>query len=167
MSHRYHYLCMGIIHFTSRMRVEEWLFGCLYYFTEYTVIKFHKVMQLLWSRFKIQFLKKHRVNYLNPLSMKVYKVLIFTLNIKEKMCLLQAFDLFFRLQSTLPKSNSHKSNNRLSRRSIQVLFSLYSIVFNPSQVKFSLSGSYFFSPNRFDLGRVDCICSFLCTADVL
>ena len=36
------------------------------------------------------------------------------------------------LQSTLPKSNSHKSNNRLSRRSIQVLFSLYSIVFNPS-----------------------------------
>ena len=39
---------------------------------------------------------------------------------------------FTVLQSTLPKSNSHKSNNRLSRRSIQVLFSLYSIVFNPS-----------------------------------
>ena len=38
------------------------------------------------------------------------------------------------VQSTLPKSNSHKSNNRLSRRSIQVLFSsyMYSIVFNPS-----------------------------------
>ena len=38
----------------------------------------------------------------------------------------------FYIQSTLPKSNSHKSNNRLSRRSIQVLFSLYAIVFNPS-----------------------------------
>ena len=61
------------------------------------------------------------------------------------------------IQSTLPKSNSHKSNNRLSRRSFQVLFSLYYIVFNPSQVKFSLSRSYFFSPNRFDLGKVDCI----------
>ena len=36
------------------------------------------------------------------------------------------------IQSTLPKSNSHKSNNCLSRRSMQVLFSLYSIVFNPS-----------------------------------
>ena len=36
------------------------------------------------------------------------------------------------LQSTLPKSNLHKSNNRPSRRSIQVLFSLYSIVFNPT-----------------------------------
>ena len=36
------------------------------------------------------------------------------------------------IQSTLPKSNSHKSNNCLSRRSIQILFSLYSIVFNPS-----------------------------------
>ena len=53
--------------------------------------------------------------------------------------------------------NTHKSNNRLSRRSIQVLFSLYSIVFNSSfKVKFSLSRSYFFSPNRFDLGKVDC-----------
>ena len=39
---------------------------------------------------------------------------------------------WFVVQSTLPKSNSHKSNNRLSRRSFQVLFSLYSIVFNPS-----------------------------------
>ena len=36
------------------------------------------------------------------------------------------------LQSTLPKSNSHKSNNRPSRRSIQVLFSLYYIVFYPT-----------------------------------
>ena len=35
------------------------------------------------------------------------------------------------IQSTLPKSFLHKSNNCLSRRSIQVLFSLYSIVFNP------------------------------------
>ena len=35
-------------------------------------------------------------------------------------------------QPCLLKSNSHKSNNRLSRRSFQVLFSLYSIVFNPS-----------------------------------
>ena len=60
------------------------------------------------------------------------------------------------LQSTLPKSNLHKSNNRLSQRSFQVLFSLYSIVFNPSSVEFS-SRSYFFSPNRFDLGKVDCI----------
>ena len=62
-----------------------------------------------------------------------------------------------KLQWTLPKSNSHKSNNRLSRRSIQVLF-LYSIVFNPSEVNFFLSRSYFFSPNRFELGRVDCTC---------
>ena len=61
------------------------------------------------------------------------------------------------VQSTLPKSNSHKSNNCLSRRSIQVLFSLYSIVLTPHKVKFSLSPSYFFSPNRFDLSRVDCI----------
>ena len=36
------------------------------------------------------------------------------------------------LQSTLPKLYLHNSNNHLSRRSIQVLFSLYSIVFNPS-----------------------------------
>ena len=56
----------------------------------------------------------------------------------------------------MPKSNSHKSNNRLSRRSIKVLFSLCSIVFNPSKVEYSLSRSYFFSPNRFDLGKVDC-----------
>ena len=40
--------------------------------------------------------------------------------------------VYMDVQSTLPKSNSHKSNNYLSRRSIQVLFSLYSIVFNPS-----------------------------------
>ena len=33
------------------------------------------------------------------------------------------------VQSTLPKSKSHKSNKRLSRRSLQVLFSLFSIVF--------------------------------------
>ena len=33
-------------------------------------------------------------------------------------------------------------------------FALYSIVF---KVEFSLSRSYFFSPNRFDLGRVECI----------
>ena len=36
------------------------------------------------------------------------------------------------------QSNSHKSNNRLSRRSIQVLFSIYSIVFNPSWVAWAL-----------------------------
>ena len=38
------------------------------------------------------------------------------------------------IQSTMPKSNLHKSNNRLSRRSIPVLFSLglYFVVFNPS-----------------------------------
>ena len=36
-----------------------------------------------------------------------------------------------QIQSTLPKSNSHKSNNRLSRKSIQVLISLFSIVFYP------------------------------------
>ena len=41
-------------------------------------------------------------------------------------------NLWRKIQSTLPRSNLHKSNNRLSRRSIQVLFSLYSIVFNPS-----------------------------------
>ena len=60
------------------------------------------------------------------------------------------------IQSTLPKLNSHKSNNRQSRRSIQVFFSLFYIVFDPTLVEFSLSRSYFFSPNRFDLGRVDC-----------
>ena len=65
-------------------------------------------------------------------------------------------EFVLELQSTLPKSNSHKSNNRLSWRSFQVLFSSYSIVFNPSQVEFSLSRSYVFSPNRFDLGKVDC-----------
>ena len=63
-----------------------------------------------------------------------------------------AEDLMNCVQSTLPKSN-----NRPSQRSIQVLFSLYSIVFNPSWVKFSLSRRYFFNLNRFDLGRVDCI----------
>ena len=62
-----------------------------------------------------------------------------------------------KIQSTLTKSNSHKSNNRLSRRSFQVLFSLYSIVFNPSLL-ITQSQSYFFSPNRFDfIGKVDCI----------
>ena len=30
--------------------------------------------------------------------------------------------------------------------------------FDPTLVKFSLSRSYFFSPNGFDLGRVDCTC---------
>ena len=45
-------------------------------------------------------------------------------------CMLLAVNI--SVQSTLPKSNSHKSNNRLSRRSFQVLCSLYSIVFNPS-----------------------------------
>ena len=48
------------------------------------------------------------------------------------------YSRFMNLQSTLPKSNSHKSNNRLSRRSFQVLFSLYSIVFNPSFSKSKL-----------------------------
>ena len=47
-----------------------------------------------------------------------------TFSLNESQC--------YGLQSTLPKSNSHKSNNRLSRRSFQVLFFLYSIVFNPS-----------------------------------
>ena len=40
--------------------------------------------------------------------------------------------------------------------SIQAIFSLFSIVFDPTSVKFSLSRSYFFSPNGFDLDRVDC-----------
>ena len=52
------------------------------------------------------------------------------------------------LQSTLPKSNLHKMNNRfISRRSFPVLFSLFSVVF------------YFFSPGGLDLGRVDCTIS--------
>ena len=36
-------------------------------------------------------------------------------------------ELYQEIQSSLPKSN-----NRLSQRSFQALFSLYSIVFNPS-----------------------------------
>ena len=40
------------------------------------------------------------------------------------------------LQSTLPKSNSHKSNNRPSRRSFQVLFSLFSMFFTPHKSNF-------------------------------
>ena len=36
------------------------------------------------------------------------------------------------IQLTLPKSNLHKSNNRLSRSPLQVLFSLFSIVFHPT-----------------------------------
>ena len=54
-------------------------------------------------------------------------------------------------------SRTHiESNNRLSRRSIHVLFSLYPIVLTPHKSNF-LSRSYFFSPYRFDLGKVDCI----------
>ena len=62
------------------------------------------------------------------------------------------------IQSTLPKSNSHKSNNCLSRRSFPVLFSSFSIVncLLLHLSKFCLSRSYFFSPNGFDLGKVDC-----------
>ena len=33
--------------------------------------------------------------------------------------------MYTELQSTLPNSKLHKSNNRLSRRSIQALFSLF------------------------------------------
>ena len=43
---------------------------------------------------------------------------------------------YMNVQSTLPKSTLHKSNNRLSRRSIQVLFSLYSIVLTPHKSNF-------------------------------
>ena len=55
------------------------------------------------------------------------------------------------IQSTLPKLNLHKLNKPLSRRSIHVVFSLYSIVSNPSLVKFSLSQSY--CPRLTKLGR--------------
>ena len=73
--------------------------------------------------------------------------------------------LYFNIQSTLPKLNSHKSNNRLSRRSIQVLFSLYSIVFNPHKSNpFSKSKLFFSVPTDCDLGRVDCTAiAYSCT----
>ena len=64
------------------------------------------------------------------------------------------------VQSTLPRSNLNKSNNHPSQRSIlSPLFSI-SIVLDPTQAKFSQSRSYFFSPNGFDLGRVDCMFFF-------
>ena len=40
------------------------------------------------------------------------------------------------IQLTLPKSNSHKSNNRRSRRSVQVLFSFISVLPHVSQIFF-------------------------------
>ena len=40
------------------------------------------------------------------------------------------------IQSTLPKSNLHKPNNRLSRRSFQVLFSLFSMFLTPHKSNF-------------------------------
>ena len=40
------------------------------------------------------------------------------------------------IQLTLPKSTSHKSNNRLSRSFFQVLFSLYSTVFTSPKSKY-------------------------------
>ena len=46
-----------------------------------------------------------------------------------------------------------------SQRSFQVLLSLFSIALDLI-VKFYLRRSYFFSPNRVDLGRVDCIFFF-------
>ena len=59
--------------------------------------------------------------------------------------------------STLPKSNLHVSRIMAEVEGLfQALFSLFSIVFYLTEVKFSLSRSYIFSPNRFDLGRVDC-----------
>ena len=59
------------------------------------------------------------------------------------------------IQFTLPKSKSHKSNNHPSWRSISgSLFFIF--VFDPTYVKFSLSQRYFFSPNGFDLGRINC-----------
>ena len=54
---------------------------------------------------------------------------------------------------TLPKSNLQEAE---AYRSISIC-SLFSIVFDTTQVKFSLSQSFFFSPNGFDLGRVDCM----------
>ena len=42
----------------------------------------------------------------------------------------------YNIQSTLPKLNSHKSKNRLSRRSVQVFFSLFSIVLTPHKLNF-------------------------------
>ena len=50
-----------------------------------------------------------------------------------------------------------KSNNRQSQSPIQLSFSFVYFVFDPIEVIFSLSHSFFFSPNGFDLGRVECI----------
>ena len=41
------------------------------------------------------------------------------------------FNVPLDVHSTLPKLNWHESNNLLNRRSIQVLFSLFSIGFDP------------------------------------
>ena len=51
-------------------------------------------------------------------------------------------------------------NYHLGRRPIQILFSVFSVVFYPTWVKFSVSQNFLFSPNGFDVGRVDCISDF-------
>ena len=66
------------------------------------------------------------------------------------------FIAWIELQLTLPKSNLHKLNNCLSQRSIQVLFSLFCIGFDPHILEFSISQIYFFCPNGLDSGSVDC-----------
>ena len=65
------------------------------------------------------------------------------------------------IQSTLPKSNSHKLNNRPSRRSPQVPSPLHSIIFNPSQVEPSPSRSHPLSLKKYDFGKVDCMYTIL------
>ena len=47
-----------------------------------------------------------------------------------------------QIQSTLPLLNLHKSNNQLSRRSIQVLFSIFYIVFNPQKSKLCIQSQW-------------------------
>ena len=61
------------------------------------------------------------------------------------------------IQSTLSKSKSRKSNNRRSGRPVysSPLFFIF-YCFLPLISGFSLSQSHFFSPNGFDLGRIDC-----------
>ena len=50
-------------------------------------------------------------------------------------CTWQTVELF-KIQLTLPKSKSHKSNNRLSRSLFQVLFSLFLLFYAPHKSNF-------------------------------
>ena len=73
---------------------------------------------------------------------------------QSRVDLVSPFCAYYKnIQSTLPKSIVHKSNNR--PESLVAQSSLFSMFFTPYKSNFRPLSRNFFSPNGFDLGRVD------------